>query len=312
MNKYLKDYEWADIAAMVRNGKAEPRETEAGAEGKLLVVTGATSGIGRETARLFASKGADLLCVNRSAEKSERLKAELEGEFGVSCRCLVADFSRLSEVRAAAAALAALSEPIDVLVHNAGVYNTKRRLTEDGLEEVFQVNYLACFVVTHAMLGKLRREGRARVVFVASEGHRFAIEGLRLDDLDWRRRRYTGLRSYGSAKTAQLLAMRSFAARLEGSGATLNAMHPGDVLTAMGENNGRVYRFLKRRLVNPAARAPLVAAKAIYYLAFAPELAGVGGKFFSLTTPEKPAPHALDEGMAEALWERSLELGGLA
>jgi retinol dehydrogenase 13 len=312
VNKYLKEYEWSNIAAMLRNNKAEPRETEERCDGKLAVITGATSGIGYETARLFASRGAALICVNRNREKSERLKDEIEREFGVSCRFIVADFSALAEVRAAAEALAAAPEAIDILVHNAGVYNTKRTITADGLEEVFQVDYLASFIITHALLGKLRREGRARVILVNSEGHRFAIEGLRLDDLDWKKRHYTGLRSYGSAKTAQLLAMSGFDARLSGSGVSVNAMHPGDVRTAMGENNGRIYRFFKRRLINPSAREPLLSAKAIYFLGAARELSGVSGKFFNFTTEETPAPHALDPGAAAELWEASLRLGGLS
>lgn len=312
MNKYLREYEWSNIAAMLRNNKAEPAETAARCDGKLAVITGATSGIGRETARLFASRGADLVCVNRSREKSERLKYEIERGYGVSCRVILADFARLADIRAAAEELAKIPEAIDFLVHNAGLYNTKRIITADGLEEVFQVDYLASFAITYALLGKLRREGRARVVLVNSEGHRFAIEGLKLDDLDWGKRHYTGLRSYGSAKTAQLLAMRRFAELLSGSGATINAMHPGDVRTAMGENNGRIYRFLKRRLINPGARDPELSAKANYYLAAAPVLSGVSGRFFNFTTEETPAPHALDLGIVARLWEESLRLGGLS
>jgi retinol dehydrogenase 13 len=311
-NKYLKEYEWSNVAAMLRNNRAEPEETEARCDGKLAVITGATSGIGCETARLFASRGAALICVNRNREKSERLKDEIEREFGVPCRFIIADFSRLSEIRAAAQALAAAPEAIDILVHNAGVYNTKRTVTADGLEEVFQVDYLASFIITCALMEKLRREGRARVILVNSEGHRFAIEGLRLDDLGWEKRHYAGLRSYGSAKTAQLLAMSRFDALLSGSGVTINAMHPGDVRTAMGENNGRIYRFLKRRLINPSAREPLLSAKAIYFLAVARELSGVSGKFFNFTTEEIPAPHALDSLVAAELWEASLRMGGLS
>jgi retinol dehydrogenase 13 len=312
VNKYLKEYEWSNIAAMIRNCKAEPGETAARCDGKLAVITGATSGIGRETARLFASRGAALICVNRAREKSERLKYEIEREYGVPCRFILADFSRLADIRAAAAELAEAPETIDFLVHNAGVYNTKRRITADGLEEVFQVDYLASFIITYALMEKLRREARCRVLLVNSEGHRFAIEGLRLDDLDWMKRHYTGLRSYGSAKTAQLLAMSRFDELLSGSGVSINAMHPGDVRTAMGENNGRIYRFIKHRLINPGARDPELSAQAIYFLAAAPELSGVSGRFFSFSTEEIPAPHALDSGVAAELWDASLRLGGLS
>ncbi len=311
MNKYLKEYTWSNIGAMLRNNRAYPQASAAKCEGKLVVISGATSGIGYATARLFASRGAHLVCVNRNAEKSARLGTELERDFGVSYRSIVADFSRLADIHAAAAQLAELPTAPDVLIHNAGVYNTKRRITADGLEEVFQVNYLASFIITHILLSRLVREGKTRVLFVNSEGHRFAIEGLRLDDLDWRKRHYTGLRSYGAAKTAQLLAMAEFDARLAGSGATINAMHPGDVRSAMGENNGRLYRFMKQRLIIPTARDPAISATALHYLALAPELERTSGKFFNLTTEEEPAPHALDRERAAKLWETSLRLGGL-
>ena len=133
-----------------------------------------------------------------------------------------------------------------------------------------------------------------------------------LDDLDWHRRHYTGLRSYGSAKTAQLLSMLPFGAYFASSGVTLNAMHPADVKTSMGENNGRIYRFFKHHLINSTARDPVVSARALYFLAVAPELSGVSGTFFNLTTEEPPAPHALDEGVAAELWKESLRLGGVS
>ncbi|MFZ4580256.1 MAG: SDR family NAD(P)-dependent oxidoreductase [Myxococcota bacterium] len=312
MNKYLKEYEWSNIFAMLENHKAPIKETDEDCTGKLVVITGATSGIGYETARLFASRGANLICVNRNAAKSARLQAEIEAAFGVSCRCHIADFSRLADVHAVAKELVATPQAIDVLIHNAGVYNTTRTITADGLEEVFQVNYLASFILTYALRERLVREQKARILLVNSEGHRFAIEGLKLDDLGWTRRHYTGLRSYGSAKTAQLLAMRLQDRYFAGSGVTINAMHPGDVRTAMGENNGALYRFFKHTLINGTARDPVLSAKALYFLGVARELAGVSGRFFHFTTEETPAPHALDDGMAAELWEASLRLGGLA
>jgi retinol dehydrogenase 13 len=312
VNKYLKQYEWSDMAAMLRNNKAEPKQTDEGCAGKLVVISGATSGIGRQTARLFASRGADLLCVNRNEAKSALLKEEIEREFGVSCRCLIADYSRLSDVHAAARALDGIPRAIDVLIHNAGVFNTKKILTADGLEEVFQVNYLASFIITCTLRERLKREGKARILLVNSEGHRFAIEGLRLDDLGWNRRHYTGLRSYGSAKTAQLLSLIPLGAFFAGSGVTLNAIHPADVKTGMGENNGPVYRFFKHLMINSTARDPSISARSLYYLAVARELSGVSGKFFNLTTEETPAPHALDEGVAAELWQASLRLTGLS
>lgn len=310
MNKYLKEYEWSNIGAMLKNNKAEPKGLETDSKGLLVVITGATSGIGYQTARFYAARGANLLCINRNEEKSGKLKNEIEGEFDVTCRYHIADFSVLSDIHGAAKMLAAMPEDIDVLIHNAGVFNTKKRFTGDGLEEVFQVNYLASFIINYTIREKLKRQEHARIIYVNSEGHRFAIAGLKPDDLEWNHQHYTGLKSYGSAKTAQLLSMYPFNEYFSGSGVTVNAMHPGDVKTNMGENNGRVYRFFKHNLINRSARDPQISAGALYYLGRAEELSAVTGKFFNLTTEEIPAPHALDEEMAQKLWEVSLELGG--
>jgi len=158
---------------------------------------------------------------------------------------------------------------------------------------------------------KLASQKTARILFVNSEGHRFAIGGLRLDDLDWKKHHYSGLKGYGSAKTAQLLSMIPFIKYYEGTGVTINAMHPGNVKTNMGENNGKVYRFFKHLFVSPSSRAPEVSAEALYYLGVSKDVKNNNGCFFNLTTEEIPAPHVLDADMAWKLWEKSKLLGRL-
>lgn len=312
MNPYLKEYKWSNIGAMLKNNKATPKQEHTDFHGKLVVITGATSGIGYETARLYASHGSDLLLINRNKEKSEKLVQEIKKDFNVPCTYFIADFAHLDQVHAAAEMLSNLDRDIEVLIHNAGVYNTKRRFTSDDIEEVFQVNYLASFIINHSLKEKLEKQKQARIILVNSEGHRFAIAGLKLDDLRWNKQHYTGLKGYGSAKTAQLLSMFEFTRYYEKSGITINAMHPGDVKTDMGENNGRLYKFFKHTMINPSARTPLLSAQALYYLGVSEELTGVNGKFFNFTTEEIPAPHALDTAVAEKLWKKSLEMGGLA
>lgn len=312
MNPYLKEYKWSNIGAMLKNNKATPKIENRDFRGNLVVITGATSGIGYETARLYASHGSDLLLINRNKEKSEKLVQEIKKDFNVPCTYFIADFAHLDQVHAAAEMLSNLDRDIEVLIHNAGVYNTKRRFTSDDIEEVFQVNYLASFIINHSLKEKLEKQKQARIILVNSEGHRFAIAGLKLDDLRWNKQHYTGLKGYGSAKTAQLLSMFEFTRYYEKSGITINAMHPGDVKTDMGENNGRLYKFFKHTMINPSARTPLLSAQALYYLGVSEELTGVNGKFFNFTTEEIPAPHALDTAVAEKLWKKSLEMGGLA
>jgi NAD(P)-dependent dehydrogenase (short-subunit alcohol dehydrogenase family) len=296
----------------LRNEKLPPAECDAGLEGKTALITGATSGIGLETARLFASRGAGLVLCNRNPEKSRALEEELRRDYGRPVRTIIADFSSMAQTKACANAILGLHEAIDIMVLNSGVYHTRRAFTEDGMEIVFQVNHLSSFCLLYLASERLKREGKARVILVNSEGHRFALGGVHLDDLAWKRHRYTGLKSYGAAKTAQLLVMPKFVERFAGSGVTVNAMHPGNVRSHIGENNGRLYRAFKEKFVLSSAKDPAISAKALLYLAASPDLDGVTGRFFNLTTPERPAPHAIDPAMVEPTWRKSLELCGLA
>jgi NAD(P)-dependent dehydrogenase (short-subunit alcohol dehydrogenase family) len=310
--KYLTRYRIRDMAEMIRNGKSEALPCSQSLAGKTAVITGATSGIGLETARLFAEKGAELVCVNRDPHKSEALKEELEQKHGARVNTVICDFTSLAQVRRACDQLAALGKPIDIFIANAGVYCTDRTFTPDGIETVFQVNHLASFLMIHRLRQKFIAEGRARIVYVNSEGHRFALAGVHTEDLEWRRHRYRGLRSYGAAKTAQLLTMLRFADLFRESGVTINAMHPGNVRTNIGAQNGERYLRYKERHVLKSARSPVDSAKALYYLAASPQMAGVSGRYFSFTTEERPAPHARDREAVEAVWRKSLQLCGIA
>ena len=227
--KYFNEYKWPNIAAMIRNNRRGPKICSQDFRDRLVVITGATSGIGYHTARKFASHGARLLCINRNEEKSKALKTEIEKEFGVICEYIVADLSSLNDINTAAEKLLKVDSPIDVLIHNAGIYLTKRELTADGFDKVFTVNHLSSFVINILLHQKLKSQQKARIILVNSEGHRFAAWGLRLDDLNWKKRRYSGLKSYGSAKLAQLLSMLLFAEYFRPWGVTINALHPGAV-----------------------------------------------------------------------------------
>ena len=309
--KYFKEYEWSNIFSMIRNNKSDPKICDNTYNGKLVVITGATSGIGYLTARKYASMGADLICVNRNPEKSEALKKEIVGEFAVKCEYLIADLSKLNEIHRVGNELTQLNTEIDVLIHNAGIYLTKRETTTDGLEKVFVIQYLASFIINYLLLVKLKSQEKARIIMVNSEGHRFTVWGLRLDDLNWEKRRYSGLKSYGSAKLAQLLSMIVFNEQFKETGVSINAMHPGAVKTETGQDNGPVYRWFKRNLIDITLKSPELSAEALYYLGVSKEIESVSGKFFNLTTEEEPAPPALDKEVAYELWKKSLELGGL-
>jgi retinol dehydrogenase 13 len=309
--KYFKEYNWADILAMIRNNKAMPETCEDSFRGKNVVITGATSGIGYSTARKYASGGANLLCINRNEEKSEALCKEIQADFAVTCDYKIADMSRMEDVHRTGRELAELDSPIDVLIHNAGIYITKRELTVDGFEAVFFVNYLSSFILNYILMEKLKSQDRTRILLVNSEGHRFVAWGLNLDDLNWEKHHYTGLRGYGSAKMAQLLSMIVFDDIFKQSGVTINAMHPGAVKSHSGTENGPLYRWFRQKVIDKNVRSPEISAEALYYLGISKEVEGRSGKFFNLTTEETPAPPALDKETAEELWKLSLRFGGL-
>lgn len=296
---------------MVRNLRLDPEICTDDCNGRFVVITGATSGIGYATAQKYASHGADVLTLNRNEQKSKELCATLNSQFNTNCAYMLADFSNLADVHAAGKQLAELDRNIDVLIHNAGVFVTKRTFTANNLEMAFQTNYLSTFILNHYLKEKLIAQKNGRIIFVNSEAHRFAVSGLYLDDLDWEKHYYSGLRSYGAAKTAQLLSMIKFNECFAGTSVTINAMHPGNVKTNSGQNNGRIYKFFKQLLVDRTAKSAEISAEALYYLGVSTDLDNISGKFFNLTTEEEPAPPALDKDAADQLWVLSKKLGGL-
>ena len=313
MEKYFSQYQWSNIFAMIRNHQTEIlKSVQRISRNRLVVITGATSGIGFAAAEKFASQGADILSINRNEEKSKKLCETLESQYGIECSYLLADFSKLTDVHSAARKLLALDRRIDVLIHNAGVFFTQRTLTADDIgNRVPDELSLRTFILNFYLKDKLIEQNSGRILFVNSEAHRFAAWGLDLDDLNWERRRYSGSKSYGAAKLAQLLSMIKLNDYFSGTGVTVNAMHPGNVKTNSGQNNGPIYKFFKRMTIDRNAIDIEKSVEALYYLGVSSEVENISGKFFNLTTQEEPAPPALDIEAAEQLWVLIKELGGI-
>jgi retinol dehydrogenase 13 len=293
----------------IANARMVQRTTAACMDGRLCIITGATSGVGYHAARRLAQGGANLVLVCRNREKAVRVRQELAHQYRVDIDIVQADFSRLDDVRKAAEIILTDHPRIDVLINNAGVHTTRRTVTEQGIETVFCVNHLASFLFTRLLLDRLIESAPARIIQVNSQGHRFG--GLDLEDLNWEKRRYRGLQGYGASKTAQLLTVWELADRLQGSGVTINAMHPGEVRSNIGMNNGLLYRWYQRYLLWWVLKDPGISGDAIYYLAAAPEMAAVSGKFFNQTIEEKPAAHALDRSIGRRIRSMSETLTGL-
>lgn len=298
-----------DELRFLENRRASQKTTSASLDGQVCVVSGATSGVGLEAVRRLARAGAQIIMIGRNQGKAEEVRRELLAHTHAPVDVVIADFSDLAAVRAAAEILLANYPRIDVLINSAGLFSTSRIITRGGFETVFCVNHLAPFLLTQLLLARLQQSAPARIIQVNSEGHRFG--GLDLNDLNWAHRRYNGYWSYGASKIAQLLTTWEFADRLQGTGVTINAMHPGDVRTNIGMNNGPLYRWFQNNVIWRTLKDPAISGEALYYLAAAPEMANVSGRFFHLTIDEKPAAPALDRALGRQVWDVSMQLTGL-
>jgi NAD(P)-dependent dehydrogenase (short-subunit alcohol dehydrogenase family) len=278
--------------------------------GKVCVITGATSGVGLEALRKIVKGGALAIIVCRNTGKAAAICKELEASAVFPIETVIADFSRLDDVRKAAGTILEKHPRIDVLINCAGLHSTTRTITPEGFETVFCVNHLASFLFTQLLLPRLIESAPSRIIQVNSEGHRF--NGLDPEDLNWEKRHYTGLKGYGASKTAQLLTVWDLAERLEGTGVTINAMHPGDVKTNIGSNNGSLYRFFSRHVTSRFLKDSSISGEALYYLAADPDMLTISGRFFHLTVEEKPAKHALDREIGKVIWGKSMKMTGLS
>ena len=279
-------------------------------QGKTIVVTGATSGIGRATAIGLARLGARLVLLGRNPERCSETLAALETEAGRSDVDLVrCDMSTLAGIRAAADEVSALAPRIDVLVNNAGVTMTSRTETGDGFETTFAVNHLAYFAFTGHLLPNIVAAAPARIVNVASDAHRF-VKGIDLDDLQ-SERSFSGMRVYGQSKAANIHFTRELARRLEGTGVTVNALHPGGIRSNLGRGNGALTDAL-HRVAQLFLKSPEQGASTSIYLATDPGVAGKTGGYYARSRPAAPARHCLDDATAENLWKISEKLTGVA
>jgi retinol dehydrogenase-12 len=277
--------------------------------GRVCVITGASSGIGRATALAIARQGATLGLVCRDRGRGEETVAEIAAQTGNrDVTLFLADLAVQAEVRRVAADLLARLPRIHVLVNNAGVVNLRRTTTVDGIETVFAVNHLAYFLLTALLLERLRESAPARIVNVASDAHRWGP--MRFDDLGWAQG-YKPMRVYGQSKLANVLFTYELARRIEGSGVTANCCHPGAVATRLGHNNGRIATILTG-LLAPFFRSPAQGAATSVHLASSPAVEGVSGRYFSNCREARSSRASQDPEAARRLWQVSASMTGLA
>ncbi|HOC41821.1 MAG TPA: SDR family NAD(P)-dependent oxidoreductase [Thermoanaerobaculales bacterium] len=279
-------------------------------EGRVCVITGASSGIGRAAALDLAALGARVVIVARDPGRGAAARDEVAAATGRRDVALeIADLRSQREVRDLAGRLLAAEAAIHVLVNNAGLTLSERRLTEDGLEETFAVNHLAPFLLTGLLLDRLRASAPARVVTVASAAHRAAV--IPFDDLNGERG-FSGWRAYGWTKLANILFTAELARRLDGSGVTATCLHPGVVATGFAREGPLLVREFQRRLGRHLLLDPKRGADTLVWLAASAEVEGASGGYYANRRPVTPAKAARDAAAARRLWEISERLTGLA
>ncbi|MDP2316337.1 MAG: SDR family oxidoreductase [Pseudomonadota bacterium] len=272
--------------------------------GKVILLTGATSGIGRQAAVALAPSGATIAVVGRDPARTEALVQELRA-VNPQVEGLVADLSSQAEVRRVAEEVLARYDRLDVLVNNAGALYTTRAETVDGIERTFALNHLAYFLLTTLLLDRLRASAPSRVVSVASDAHRRGK--MRWDDIGMRNYTAQGWGAYGQSKLANILFTRELARRLAGTGVTANCLHPGFVDTGFARNNGPIARLLMM-LTRPLQRRAEDAAETVVWAATAAECANRTGQYFKDCKPAKTSKAAESMEDAARLWALSEQM----
>jgi NAD(P)-dependent dehydrogenase (short-subunit alcohol dehydrogenase family) len=274
-------------------------------DGKVCVITGATSGIGEVAAQELARLGARLVLVARDERRAGATLARLAAG---GHRVHYADLARISEMKRVAAEIAAAEPRIDLLVNNAGALFSARQVTEDGLEMHFAVNHMAYCVLTHGLADRLLASPPARVVNTASGAH----HGARLDLADLQfAHGYSAFQAYQRSKLFNVMWTRDLARRWHDRGVTVNCFHPGFVATRYGDNSGGLLSY-GVRIAKLFAISPARGARTLVHLAASPEVAGMSGAYFVECRPAAPSRDAENDAAARRLWDETMRLAGIA
>jgi len=275
-------------------------DTLARMTGKVCLITGANSGIGYETSKVLAKMGARVVMVCRNEAKAKRAQQEIIIESGnPDIDLLIADMSSLDSVRSLADTVKNKYSRLDVLINNAGIMNSVKEMSVDGYEMQYAVHQLGPFLLTHLLLGLLKASAPSRVINLSSKLHSMAK--IEFDNLQ-AEKKFGAFKTYSMSKLAHLMFSYSLAQRLEGSGVTVNAVHPGVIGSNLGSTPGLVKIFMK---------SPKRGAETSVFLASSPSMAKVTGKYFIDCKPARSSKRSHDQDVADRLWELALEQTGL-
>jgi NAD(P)-dependent dehydrogenase (short-subunit alcohol dehydrogenase family) len=299
-----------------RRSTAEQVSEGVDLSGRHAIVTGASGGLGLETTRVLALRGAEVTMACRDLEKADaarrRIVAESGGRIDPDVLALeYLDLAHLDSVRAFAGRTLAHDRPIHLLVNNAGVMLPDRRETRDGYEAHFGINHLGHFLLTTLLLDRIRASAPARIVNLSSEAMHFASLTPELSDLDWKQRRYSGWRSYGDSKLMNLMFTNELNLRLAESGVLAVALHPGIVMTEIARDQ-TAWMKIVGLLARPFAKTVMQGAATTLYAATCPDASIRGTSYLADCAPARPAKLAGDRAVEEALWTLSERLTGSA
>jgi NAD(P)-dependent dehydrogenase (short-subunit alcohol dehydrogenase family) len=272
-------------------------------QGKTCLITGATSGIGKDTALGLARRGAHVAIVGRDADRTRATADWIRREAGTEhVAFLPADLSSQDEVRRVAREFRDRYSRLDVLVNNAGAIFTRRGTTVDGFERTWALNHLAYFLLAQELLELLKASAPARMINVASTAHTSGV--IEFGDLQGEKS-YSGIRAYSQSKLANILFTYALARRLEGTGVTANCLHPGVVATGFGQNTPGALKLLMK-LARPFLITAEQGAATSIYLASSPDVEGASGRYFAKCKPARSSAASHDEAVQERLWALSL------
>lgn len=274
-------------------------------QGKSVLISGATQGIGKIAALELAKLGAQVSIIARDPVRAEVARGEIAAAGGNdNVEVYIANLASLADIRRVAQEYRAKHKRLDVLINNAGAVFMDRRLSPDGFELTFATNHLGYFLLTKELLPLLKTSAPARVVNVASDAHK----GMQLDFTDLQsQKRFIGLKTYGRSKLANILFTRELARQLQGTGVTANSLHPGFVASSFGNGNGKLWDIIMR-IAMLFAITPAKGAETTVYLASSPDVDAVSGKYFSKKKVVSPTEAAQDDVSAKKLWEVTEQL----
>jgi len=281
--------------------------------GKRVLITGATNGIGRQAALELATMGADLVLVGRNEAKTRRVQNELRAlNGGGEIDYLIADLSSMAEIRRVADEFHAKYDRLDVLLNNAGAVFSDYQVSTDGYEMTFALNQLSYYLLTKLLLDTLlqtaKEQGEARIINVSSSAHRNAT--MRLHNLR-DKAGYSFMNSYGASKLMNVLFTYELARRLADTTVAVNAVHPGLVDTGFGHNTGGLWSALIKIAQKLFAISPEKGAETLVYLASSPEVAGISGKYWNEKQQKRSSDISYDREQQQRLWEYSAEVTGV-